>query len=276
MHAVRPLRFAILGAIVGALVGAGSARAESPEAEVERLAAEAVNAYKGADYKRAVELLQRAYDIRQVPALLYNMAKAYDKLGDVDHAYDAYRQYADSAAADPKLKQRAEARLTVLAEAKRKKAAVARSVEAPPPPVGTRPPPAEPSPPPPPPSPDELRARAHDDFVRDRHRARVVTIAAGGATVAFAAVALGLSIDALSKEHQFNVTTQPDTKASLKSQAQVRAGVADGFWCATAVAAAVTGYFAYRSFRHERTAPAVAFAPLAAPGLGGVAAAGTF
>ena len=44
-----------------------------------------------------------------MPALLYNMAKAYDKLGDIDHAYDAYRLYADSAAADPKLKARADA-----------------------------------------------------------------------------------------------------------------------------------------------------------------------
>ena len=59
---------------------------------------------RGADYNRAVELLTRAYEIRQVPALLYNLAKAYDKLGDVEHAYDTYRRYADSADADPKLK----------------------------------------------------------------------------------------------------------------------------------------------------------------------------
>ena len=85
-------------------------RAESAETQVERLAAEAVNAYRGADYNRAVELLTRAYEIRQVPALLYNLAKAYDKLGDVEHAYDAYRRYADSADADPKLEGKAEAR----------------------------------------------------------------------------------------------------------------------------------------------------------------------
>ncbi|HEX6836063.1 MAG TPA: hypothetical protein VF334_05790, partial [Polyangia bacterium] len=212
---MRAMRVAIMGVLVGALVGAGGARAESPEAEVERLAAEAVNAYKGADYKRAVELLQRAYDIRQVPALIYNLAKAYDKLGDIDHAYDAYRKYADSAAADPKLKARAQARLALLTEAKRQKAAEARAVEAPPP---VEKPPAVVEPPkPPPPSPAELPARAHDDFVRDRHRARLTTIIVGGATVAFAAVALGLSIDALGKEHQFQQTTDPDAKARDKS-----------------------------------------------------------
>ena len=104
----------------------------------------------------------------------------------------------------------------------------------------------------------------------------MTTIVLGGATVAFAAVALGLSIDALGKEHQFQQTTDPDAKARYKSDAVVRAGVADGFWCAAAVGAAVTGYFVYRSFRHEPAAPAVAFAPLVAPGGGGVAAAGSF
>jgi hypothetical protein len=38
---------------------APAAHAESTEAQVERLAAEAVNAHKGADYHRAVELLQK-------------------------------------------------------------------------------------------------------------------------------------------------------------------------------------------------------------------------
>src|ERR1700761_4052034 len=90
------------------------ARPESAESEVERLAADALNAYKGADYHRAVELLTRAYEIRQVPALLYNLAKAEDKLGDVERAADAYRRYAQSAGADPKLKARADARLVVL------------------------------------------------------------------------------------------------------------------------------------------------------------------
>src|SRR5437868_1668528 len=216
------MRVAFVVALLGGIALATSdARAESPEAAVERLANEALTAYKGADYKRAVELLEQAYDLRQVPALLYNLAKAYDKLGDIEHAYDTYRQYVDSAAADPKLKARAEARLTALAEAKRKKAAGAREAELPPPPP-TAPPPAQLEPPkPPPPSPEELRARAHDDFVRDRHRSRLFTIIAGGATVAFLAVALGLSIDALSLQHQFDRATFPVDKSRLKSDATV-------------------------------------------------------
>ena len=58
------VRWVVVVALVGA-VGSGRAGAESAESQVERLAAEAVNAYKGADYNRAVELLQKAYEIRQ-------------------------------------------------------------------------------------------------------------------------------------------------------------------------------------------------------------------
>jgi tetratricopeptide (TPR) repeat protein len=277
-EAVRSLRIAIVVALV-ASVGA-RAFAESAEAEVERLAAEAVSAYKGADYKRAVELLQQAYDIRQVPALLYNMAKAYDKLGDVEHAYDAYRRYADSAAADPKLKERAEARLKSLAEARRQKAATARAIESPPPPpspttVEPQPTPAVAPSTPPPPTPEE-RARAHDDFVYKRHRARLITLGLGAATVAFAIVAGSLSIDALVVEHQFSSATLPDAQSRLKSDAVVRGGVADGFWGATAVTAAVTAYFVYLSFRHEPSSSSMALVPLLSPTGGGLAATGRF
>jgi len=255
------------------------ARGESPEAEVERLASEAVSAYKGADYKRAVELLQKAYDIRQVPALLYNLAKAYDKLGDIDHAYDAYRQYANSAAADPKLKVRAEARVAALNEARRKKAAEARAVDTP---TTTPPPPVENKPTPPaeqvaPPLNEEARrAQSHDEFMRDRHRARVAVIAAGGATVLVAAVALGLSVNALSLQHQFDRATLPDDKSRFESQARVQAGVADGLWCVAAVGAGVTGYYLYRSFRHEPPPPLMGLLPMIAPGGGGLVVAGRF
>lgn len=267
---------ALLGGIVAGALAPSRAWAETQEEEVERLANEALAAYKGADYKRAVELLRRAYDLRQVPALLYNLAKAYDKLGDIEHAYDAYRQYVDSAASDPKLKARAETRLTALAEARRNKAAGARAAETPPAPPPPQPAQVEP-PRTPSPSAEELRARTHDEFVRDRRRARLATIIAGGATVAVAAVALGLSIDALTLQHQFNRATLPDDKSRLESDAKVRAGVADGLWCVAAVGAGVTGYFAWRAFlRHEPAAPAVVLLPSLSPTGVGLAAVGRF
>ena len=117
--AVSSVRAWVVVAVMMAAATTSRAHAESAEAQVERLAADAVSAYKVADYNRAVELLSRAYEIRQVPALLYNMAKAYDKLGDVEHAYDAYRRYSDSADADPRLKSKADARLVVLEDLRR-------------------------------------------------------------------------------------------------------------------------------------------------------------
>ncbi len=271
------VRVAFVVALCCGLGAAARATAESAEAEVERLADEAVNAYKGADYKRAVELLQKAYEIRQVPALLYNMAKAYDKLGDIDHAYDAYRLYADSAAAEPKLKQRAEQRVAALGDAKRKKKADERAAEAPPPPPANPPPPATVEPPKPAGPTVEERAQAHEEFQRGRKRDRLITIIGGGATVAFAAVAIGLSADALVVEKSYHATASPDDKSRLESDAKVRAGVADGFWCATVAAAGVTGYFAWRAFlRKEPASAKVALVPFAAPTAGGLVAVGRF
>jgi tetratricopeptide (TPR) repeat protein len=287
---VAGLRIAFVVMLCGGLVPATSAGAETPEAEVERLANDAVNAYKGADYKRAVELLQKAYEIRQVPALLYNMAKAYDKLGDVEHAYDTYRLYADSAAAEPKLKAKAELRVAALAELRRKKKAEEKANETPPPPQPQQqqaqqqnaPPPVNLEPTlQPPPTPEEQRAHAHDEFVQGKKRDRLITIVLGGATVAFAAVAIGLSADALMRENKYHASTSPDDKSRLESEAKLRANVADGFWVGTAVAAGVTGYFAWRAFlRKEPGASAsgsVALVPLWMPaGGGGIAAVGRF
>lgn len=284
--AVAGVRTAVLLALCCALWPSARAWAETPEAEVERLANEAVNAYKGADYKRAVELLQKAYEIRQVPALLYNMAKAYDKLGDIEHAYDTYHLYADSAAADPKLKARAEARVAVLAEAKRKKKAEERAQEQPPQPAQQQQTQQQQAPQTgnleptlrPPPTPEEQRAVAHEQFLLTKRRDRLVTYVLGGTTVAFLAVAVGLSADALVRENRFHATNAPDQKSQLESEAKIRANAADGFWAVTAVTAGLTGYFAWRAFLRkepEQSRP-LALVPMLSPSGGGIAAVGRF
>lgn len=256
------LRGVVVSLVVGVVLTASPPRAwaEPPEAQVERLAADAVNAYRGADYNRAVELLQKAYEIRQVPALLYNMAKAYDKLGDVEHAEDAYRRYMTSLDADPKLKAKAEARVAVLDEQRRKNAAAERAVETPrPTPIATpaRLPPTEPVHV----APQSVviethRAPAPRD---DRKHARVVALALGITTVALGGVAIGLSVSALSLHNQWTSEFggDEDTRRPIKNDALLRAGLADGFYALTAVSAAVTGYFLYRGFRAER-APSLA------------------
>src|SRR5262249_34065618 len=64
----------------------GAARAQSRGNPVEKLASDAAIAYRGGDYQRAAQLLERAYKMQPVSALLYNLAKAYEKLGDEDKA----------------------------------------------------------------------------------------------------------------------------------------------------------------------------------------------
>ena len=276
------LRAWVVVALTAVAATGGRAHAESAEGQVERLASEAVNAYKGADYNRAVELLQRAYEIRQVPALLYNMAKAYDKLGDVDHAYDAYRRYADSADADPKLKSKADARLVVLEEARRKKAASQRAVEPKPQPplAAPAPQPARVEAPlqPPPPTAEQIKDKLKVDRQRERRRDRYVALGLGAGAVAFAAVAIGLSVNALQLQNDWSSQYGgvEATRRDLKSSATTRAAIADGCYGATAVAAGVAAYFLYRGFRPEPSAPSLALLPVPSPGGGALVALGHF
>jgi hypothetical protein len=247
---------------LGLVLASAAARADSPEAQVERLAAEAVNAYRGADYNHAVELLQKAYEIRQVPALLYNMAKAYDKLGDVEHASDAYRRYVASLDADPKLKAKAEARLTQLEQVeRRKREAAERAAEAQR--QRTEPSRATVETPPgaPPPSQAEvIRDKLRHERQTERARARRVALGMGVTTVALGGTAIGLSVSALSLQDQWasQYGGDEDTRRALKNSAILRAGLADGFYALTAVSAAITTYFLYRGFRPEPTAPSLA------------------
>lgn len=272
-------------AMVATAATAPRAHAETAEAQVERLASEAVNAYRGADYNRAVELLTRAYAIRQVPALLYNLAKAYDKLGDVDNAYDSYRRYADSADADPRLKSKSEARLVVLEEARRKKAAAQRLVEQqkqqPPPPLVEHPPPkpAEVEPPKPAePTAEQIKEQLKEERQRDRRRDRYVALGLGIGAVAFAATAVAMSVTALQLQSQWSSQyggNEADRRA-LKDDALLRAGLADGFYAGAAVCVGVGAYFLYRGFRPEPTAPSLAMLPALSPSSVGLAVAGRF
>jgi tetratricopeptide (TPR) repeat protein len=285
LNAVSSVRASlVVVAVMVVAVTPGRARAESAEAQVERLAAEAVNAYKVADYNRAVELLSRAYDIRQVPALLYNMAKAYDKLGDVDRAYEIYRRYADSADADPRLKAKAEARLVVLEDARRKNKAAERPVEPKPQPAAPTvkvPPPepaqVEPSTPAAPTA-EEIKEQLKRDRQRSRRRDRYVALGLGVGAVALAGVAVGFSVSALQAQSDWSAQFGGDEAArrALKETSLTRAAIADGFYAGAVVAAGVGAYFLYRGFRPEPTAPSLVLLPVASPAGAALIAAGIF
>jgi tetratricopeptide (TPR) repeat protein len=62
-------------------------------------------AYQEARYEDAIEAFTRAYELDAKPTLLYNIAQAYERLGDVPSALRAYRDFlrADSPEQDRKL-----------------------------------------------------------------------------------------------------------------------------------------------------------------------------
>jgi tetratricopeptide (TPR) repeat protein len=237
---------------------------------VEKLANDAAEAYRVGDYRRAVDLLERAYKIEKVSALLYNLAKAYEKLGEPEKAADLYQRYAGSEDADPKLKQKAEARVAALREPV--SPANSKKPTQPPveqPPTQPRPEPvvSKPVEPAPPPKPDPLaaeRARARSKTV---HKAVGLTlIGVGAATLA---AAIGLSVNALQLNNQFkNSTDEIDKKIALNN-AVPQALAADVLYGVTAAAVGVSIYFLYKGFKPE---PKLALLPT----LGGVSLQGSF
>jgi tetratricopeptide (TPR) repeat protein len=50
-------------------------------------------AYDRGDFKTAVDLLLQAYAIEPKPVILFNLARAYEGLGEVENAIDAYTRY---------------------------------------------------------------------------------------------------------------------------------------------------------------------------------------
>jgi tetratricopeptide (TPR) repeat protein len=253
-------RLRALAVIVLASLAAAPARAETPEEQVERLAADAITAYKGADYHRAVELLKRAYDIRQVPALLYNLGKAYDKLGDIPHAIDAYSRYAASDGSDSALKAKAEARLLLLRSRSQLQEQPQTQAQ---PQTNTQPQTRTQ-----PRTQTELQTQTQalmQPQARTPSRDRAVAIALGSGTLAFATVAIALSASALSLEDQYHRSTDYARKSQLRTDAVLRANIADGFYAATAATAVVTTVFIWRAVRREHPRPAVSVAPALSP-----------
>lgn len=244
---------------------------------VEKLAADAASAYHGGDYQRAVDLLERAYKLQPVSALLYNLAKAYDKLGESQTASDLYAKYAAADDADPRLKVRAETRLGTLVLPPRKSEPPHKNEPPrPEPPSSTEPPPrAEPPPSTEPPPAATVAPRPTPISADERGRRRDcwVALGVGVGGVALLGTALGLSVSALSLHDQFAATQDETAKRTFRDGAQTQALAADLLYAAGVAAAGVTAYFLYRAFRPAKK---LALGPWLAPTGGGLAALGRF
>lgn len=71
-------------------------------------------AYETGDYETAAQEWQRAYQLDPRPALQYNLAQAYERLGRLDDAVRAYRIYIENTTAEDPRMQTARARLASL------------------------------------------------------------------------------------------------------------------------------------------------------------------
>ncbi len=81
---------------------ASSAPPAAGEAQALSLYRQSTEAYDGGRFQEAADLLLRAYALRNEPVLLFNLARAYEGMGDLRKAVDAYRGYlaGDPAASD--------------------------------------------------------------------------------------------------------------------------------------------------------------------------------
>src|SRR5688572_3378664 len=72
------------------------------------------SAYETGDYETAVNEWRRAYELDARPALQYNLAQAYERLGRYDEAVRSYEIYISAAPADDQRAQNARARVAQL------------------------------------------------------------------------------------------------------------------------------------------------------------------
>jgi tetratricopeptide (TPR) repeat protein len=122
----------------------------STQTDVERLFAEGAALYRGGKYRAAVEKFEEAYALFPEPNLLYNMARAYEALGEVDQALTKYRLCVSHPRGTEELKAKAAAKVAVLNAAKIGGAAAPAPESAPPPVSAPAPAPAPAAPPAPP------------------------------------------------------------------------------------------------------------------------------
>ena len=85
----------MIGVVAAAPVLAQEARdeAESPEDRAYALFQESVQKYREGRFEEAAALLEEANRLDPDPILVYNLARAYEGMGDFDEAVSAYEQY---------------------------------------------------------------------------------------------------------------------------------------------------------------------------------------
>jgi tetratricopeptide (TPR) repeat protein len=110
------MRSSVVWAVSVALVAPASdvwaQQAETFEAVIARAAAK----YEAKDYAGAIEEFKRAYEIKQVSNLLYNIARTYEKMGKFEEALEYYDRFVNEPEVSVEARTDALARLKALRE----------------------------------------------------------------------------------------------------------------------------------------------------------------
>jgi tetratricopeptide (TPR) repeat protein len=72
-----------------------SVQAETPHQRAFRLVQKSSAEYEAGRFQEAIQLLEQAWAIERNPTILYNEARAYEGLGDLERALDSYRKYVE-------------------------------------------------------------------------------------------------------------------------------------------------------------------------------------
>lgn len=116
------------------------ATAPANQASVAQLNEEGAAFYAARDYRRAIEKFIQAYAIDEDPNLLFNIARCYEELGEVDAAIEKYENFLKTPGADTRGRQRARESLATLRASKETPSAeVSPAADASPPPQDAQP-----------------------------------------------------------------------------------------------------------------------------------------
>ena len=100
--------------VLGEQSGAGASLPPEQEAAFQALMAEAMGHYQGHRYAQAVELFERAYEMRAEPELVYNIARSYERSQQLEDAISAYERFLALPATTSELRARARANLAAI------------------------------------------------------------------------------------------------------------------------------------------------------------------
>jgi hypothetical protein len=98
--------------------------------EVESLIRQGQAQYQKGHYAEAAATLQKAYEKQPLARLLYNIARAFEKAGDIDQAVNYYQQYVDAQGTEVELMRKASHAIVDLRAQQAKAAAKANAAAA--------------------------------------------------------------------------------------------------------------------------------------------------